>query len=60
MPTELDAFSSFTSTKVSGVWVSITSASSNLGSLLALLGFQALPQHRKRLVPSIISTAILA
>ncbi|CAE7233225.1 unnamed protein product [Symbiodinium necroappetens] len=60
MPTESDTFSGFVSTKVSGVWVSIIFACSNLGSLLALVSFQALPQCRRRLVPTIVATAILS
>eukprot|EP00439_Symbiodinium_sp_Y106_P061308 s2518_g9.t1 len=60
MPTESDTFSGFVSTKVSGVWVSIIFACSNLGSLLALLSFQALPQCRRQLVPTVVATALLA
>jgi len=45
---------------VSGVWVSIIFACSNLGSLLALLSFQALPQCRRQLVPTVVATALLA
>lgn len=44
VPTESDTFSSFISTKVSGVWVGVRNTSSNIGSFVALVSFQALPR----------------
>ncbi|CAE8606858.1 unnamed protein product [Polarella glacialis] len=61
VPSENDTWFSFMSTKVTGVWFSIAMMGSNLGGILGLLAFQALPKRFvKQIIPTILLTTTLS